>query len=375
MRIGLHPLWLDSDPHGGIATYWTALIENLGQQDSSNDYVVYYTHPRAADRGRCYRPPRFAARVLKPSSLWLEIPFSLPFDLLRAPVDLLHVQLLAPPLCPAPFVQTINDIAWETNPEVFPPSVRLRLKLLVPGSARRARLIITVSEYSKGLICERYGIAAERVVVTPHGVTPGYRPVTDAQILDAVRRRYGLERPFVLHVGKLQARKNLVRLVQAFRRGVVNAGLPHVLALVGPRTWTSEGIFKAIEDEQVQDRVIVIGEVPLEDLPTLYSAADLFVFPSLAEGFGLPPLEAMSCGTAVVSSLASSLPEVVGDAGVLFDPYDVDALAEAMVELLRDASLRAALEQRGLQRATLFSNENMTRLTLAAYAAVGAEIK
>ena len=108
--------------------------------------------------------------------------------------------------------------------------------------------------------------------------------------------------------------------------------------------------------------------------PDLYSAADLFVFPSLAEGFGLPPLEAMACATAVVSSSASSLPEVVGDAGVLFDPYDVDALAEAMVEVLRNDSLRAALVQRGLARATLFSNERMTRLTMATYAAVRAEI-
>lgn len=374
MHIGLHPLWLGSDPHGGIATYWSALIENLGRLDSSNRYVVYYTNAVTAVHGESYRPPHFAVRVLKPSSLWLEIPFSLPLDLLRSPVELLHVQLLAPPLCPVPFVQTINDIAWETHPEVFPRSVRLRLKLLVPGSARRARRIITVSEYSKGLICERYGIAPERIDVTPHGVTAGYLPVTDADTLAAVRQRYGLERPFVLHVGKLQARKNLVRLVQAFRRGVVAAGLPHMLALVGPRTWTSEDIFRAIEDEQVQDRVCVVGEVPIEDLPALYSAADLFVFPSLAEGFGLPPLEAMACATAVVSSSASSLPEVVGDAGVLFDPYDVDALAEAMVEVLRNDSLRAALVQRGLARATLFSNERMTRLTMATYAAVRAEL-
>jgi glycosyltransferase involved in cell wall biosynthesis len=373
VRIGLHPLWLDSDPHGGIATYWSALIENLGGLDTDNDYVIYYTNALAAKLGESYRPAHFGARVLKPSSLWLEIPFSLPLDLWRSPVDLLHVQLLAPPICPVPFVQIINDIAWETNPEVFPRSVLLRLKLLVPGSARRARRIITVSEYSKTLICERYGIAPEMVAVTPHGVTDGYRPVTDSEALAAVRLRYGLERPFLLHVGKLQARKNLVRLIQAFRRGVVAAGLPHVLALVGPRTWTSEDIFRAIEDEQVQDRVIIVGEVPIGDLPALYSAADLFVFPSLAEGFGLPPLEAMSCGTAVISSSASSLPEVVGDAGIQIDPHDTNALAEAMVEVLRDDGLRESLVLHGLQRATLFSNERMTRLTMDVYKEVLSE--
>ena len=369
MRIGLHPLWLDSDPYGGIATYWSALIENLGVLDTRNRYLVYYTNAETARRGTSYRPPHIEARVLNADSLWIELPLRLPLDLLRSPVDLLHVQMLAPPWCPAPFVQTINDIAWETNPEVFPRAVLWRLKFLVPRSARRARRIITVSEYSKGLICERYGVPPERVVVTPHGVTAGYRPVTDADRLAQARQRYDLERPFLLHVGKLQARKNLVRLVQAFKRGVVAAGLPHVLALVGPRTWMSDEIFEEIERQGVGDRVVVVGEVPVEDLPTLYSAAELFVFPSLAEGFGLPPLEAMTCGTAVMSSSASSLPEVVGDAGILVDPYDVDAMAEAMVEVLRDDGVRAHLVARGLERASTFSNENMARLTMAAYEA------
>ena len=235
--------------------------------------------------------------------------------------------------------------------------------------ARKHRLGVILASDAEADICERYGVPPERVVVTPHGVTAGYRPVTDADRLAQARQRYGLERPFLLHVGKLQARKNLVRLVQAFKRGVVAAGLPHVLALVGPRTWMSDEIFEEIERQGVGDRVVVVGEVPVEDLPTLYSAAELFVFPSLAEGFGLPPLEAMTCGTAVMSSSASSLPEVVGDAGILVDPYDVNAMAEAMVEVLRDDGGRADLVARGLERASTFSNRNMAQLTMAAYEA------
>ena len=367
MKIGLHPLWMDSDPNGGMATYWSALIENLGKVDLGNEYTVYYTHPAAVTRSEKYRPSRFDARLVWPSSLWLEIPFSLPWELLRRPVDLLHVSMLAPPICPAPYVTTINDIAWETHPEVFPRGLLLRLKYLIPRCARRSVHIITVSEYSKELICETYKIPSERVSVTPHGVTDGFRPVTDETILDELRKRFGLSERYLLYVGKLQARKNIVRLIKAFKKGVVAADLPHKLVLIGKCTWLSNEILETIRSLGLSDRVLLLGEVQLTDLPTFYSGAELFVFPSLAEGFGLPPLEAMSCGTAVVSSSASSLPEVVGDAGVLIDPYNVDELAEAMVELIRDDTKRASLERLGLTRASRFSNERMAKLTLDAY--------
>ena len=367
MRVGLHPLWMDSDPNGGMATYWSALIDNLGKLDRDNQYTVYYTHPAAVSRSKEYRPPHFAARLLRPSSLWIEIPLSLPWELLRRPVDLLHVSMLAPPVCPAPYVTTINDIAWETNPEVFPRGLLWRLKFLIPRCARRATHIITVSEYSKRLICETYDIPPQRVSVTPHGVTPEYCPVTDITVLDSLRKRYDLPERYLLYVGKLQARKNIVRLVKAFKKGVVAAGLPHKLVLIGKRTWMSNDIFETVQGAGLSDRVLVVGQVPLTDLPAFYSGADLFVFPSLAEGFGLPPLEAMACGTAVISSSASSLPEVVGNAGVLIDPYNIDELAESMVELIRDDAKRSSLEQLGVARAKLFSNERMARLTMEAY--------
>ncbi len=153
MRIGIHTLWMDSDPNGGIASYLKTLITHLGQIDARNEYTVYYAHSRAL-AGAEYLPARFRTRVLRPSSLWIEVPISLPLELLYRPVDVLHALIVAPPLCPVPFVQTLNDVIWETQPEVYPATVRLRLSMLVRSTARRARKIITVSEFSKKTIME-----------------------------------------------------------------------------------------------------------------------------------------------------------------------------------------------------------------------------
>ena len=368
-RIGLHPLWLDSDPNGGIATYWNRLIENLVEiappdlrftMYFASDVSIATSHPPAA----------VEARVVRPASAWLRLPFAIPLEIRRRPVDLLHFQIIAPPVCATPFVLTINDIAWETNPELFPLPIRLRLKLLVGRNARRAAHVFTVSEYSKRLICERYGIPESRVTVTYHGVDERFRRLEDPAATAEVRARLGLDAGFVLYVGKLQARKNLVRLLEAFDRVVREGGFPHKLVLVGKRTWMSDEIFTALERLPSRERVVVAGEVSLSDLVALYNAATVFAFPSIAEGFGLPPLEAMACGTPVISSNAASLPEVVGDAGILFDPRDTDAIAKALADVLGSESLRQTLVEHGLSRVALFSNRQMAAETLAVYESV-----
>ena len=368
-RIGLHPLWLDSDPNGGIATYWNRLIENLVEiappdlrftMYFASDVSIATSHP----------PAVVEARVVRPASAWLRLPFAIPLEIRRRPVDLLHFQIIAPPVCATPFVLTINDIAWETNPELFPLPIRLRLKLLVGRNARRAAHVFTVSEYSKRLICERYGIPESRVTVTYHGVDERFRRLEDPAATAEVRARLGLDAGFVLYVGKLQARKNLVRLLEAFDRVVRERGFPHKLVLVGKRTWMSDEIFTALERLPSRERVVVAGEVSLDDLVALYNAATVFAFPSIAEGFGLPPLEAMACGTPVISSNASSLPEVVGDAGILFDPLDTDAIAKALADVLGSESLRQTLVEHGLSRVALFSNRQMAAETLAVYESV-----
>ena len=352
---------------GGIATYWNALFEHLGAVAPATRYTVYF-NDRAA-MARAALPEGFRSRRLWPSTRWIEIPVSLPLELYRRPVDLLHAKTLAPAFCPVPFVLTVNDLTWETNPEVFPPAIRLRLSKLVPRSAHRARLVLAVSEFTKKCLMEFYGLDERKIVVTYHGISSIYRPVQDPAALERIRVKYKLPERFVLYVGKIQARKNLPRLLAAFSSLVRQGSLPHHLVLVGKRTWTSEETFASIDSLGLTSRVHVTGEVPLDELALLYAAAEVFVFPSLTEGFGLPPLEAMACGTPVISSNATSLPEVVGDAGVLIDPYDVDALARAILDVTSSERLRRELSEKGIARAATFSNRRMAELTHDAYEA------
>ncbi len=356
---------MDSDSNGGVATYWSTLLEEMARLDAPFEFRIYYPNRESSQRATGL-PSNFQPRALWPASRWVEIPVSLPLEIARRPIDLLHVQSVAPPLCPSRFVLSIPDVAWVTHPEVFPPMLRRRMDWLVRFSVRRALRVLTISEFSKAQICKYFGLAEEKVVVAYLGARKIYKPVTEAAALEGVRRKYGITSPFILYVGKIQARKNLVRLVKAFHI-IRQRGLPHQLVLVGQRTYLSADIFEAIEESGLTKDVIVPGEVPLADLPALYSAASLFAFPSLSEGFGIPPLEALCCGTPVVTSNTTSLPEVVGDAGIQVDPCDVHAIAQAMYDVLNSDELRRELIARGLRQSKRFSNRTMAERTLEVY--------
>jgi glycosyltransferase involved in cell wall biosynthesis len=203
------------------------------------------------------------------------------------------------------------------------------------------------------------------VTVTPYAADPIYRPMDREAARRAVAERFGLRGPFVLAVGVLQPRKNLPRLIRAFGRVAREA--PHALALVGKPGWAHEELKRAVAASGLGSRVKFTGYVPDADLPVLYNAAELFVYPSLYEGFGLPPLEAMACGTPVVTANVTSLPEVVGDAALAVDPTDELALADAIGRALTDEALRERLRTAGLAHAALFSWERTAALTLQVY--------
>jgi glycosyltransferase involved in cell wall biosynthesis len=215
-------------------------------------------------------------------------------------------------------------------------------------------------------------VEPNRVAVVYGGVDSGFHPIEDEATLQAARVKYGLFSPFILYVGTIEPRKNLGRLLRAYTRLRAKYKTPHRLVVAGGLGWLYQDVLREIDELASEHEVIFLGRVPDEDLPTLYSLADVFAFPSLYEGFGLPPLEAMACGVPVVCSNTSSLPEVVGDAGILVSPYDIDALSEAIAGLLEDPARRSELAARGRERARLFTWERSARQLLAIYKRVGA---
>jgi glycosyltransferase involved in cell wall biosynthesis len=267
-----------------------------------------------------------------------------------------------------PLVMTVHDLLPLRHPELFQRATRAHTRLSLPF-ARRARRLLTNSEHTRAEAIERLGLPAERVIATPFGIDPRFRPVDVPSAW--LHERFGLERSYVLAVGTLEPRKNLPATLRAF--ALAAARVPdHDLVIVGGGGWGGSG---PVEDaaRALRTRPILTGFVGDEELVRLYSAASCFVFPSLAEGFGLPPLEAMACGTPVVASDRPALPEVLDDAALLVDPSDPEAIADAIVSVLESEERAAALRVRGLDRSAQFTWERCAELTAAVYREVVAE--
>lgn len=370
MRVGIQAfLWsvAGSYRQSGVSNYIRHLVRGLGDVAWPGKALVYL--PNADPLPDFPNVPHMHARVSplslqRPSwrILWEHSAF--PLTLWRDRVDLLHATMnVAPWWSPCPTVVTIHDLAYLRYPEVHPRGRRLYLTWLTRLTVRRARAIVAVSAYTRSEVERLLGVPQERIRVIYEGVEARFRPLPPDQVADFCRRR-GLER-YLLYVGNLEPRKNLSRLVQAYGR--VAADTDADLVLAGARGWGYDDLFRQVERQDLADRVHFPGFVPPEELPLWYNGAEVFVYPSLYEGFGLSPLEAMACGTPVVVSTASSLPEVVGAAGLQVPPEDVTALAAALRRLLDNPALRADLRQRGLRRAQRFSWTTMAQETADLY--------
>lgn len=283
-------------------------------------------------------------------------------------IDLLHsLGYVQPLLCPCRSVVTIHDLSFLRYPEAFNRPNRLYLQLFTALSVRRADRIIAVSTSTKDDLVRLLGVVPSKVTVVHHGVEDDFRQLSDRAVLASFRERTGLPEHFILHFGTLEPRKNVELLVAAYARMRQQSNLPHKLVLAGAKGWRYDRIFAAVEQYGLQDDVLFPGYLPSSEQPLWYNAADVFVYPSLYEGFGFPPLEAMACGTPLIASDRSALPEVVGDAGLLVDPLDVALLAETLHRVLTNSGLRQDLVERGLARAKMFSWLRAARETVEVY--------
>jgi glycosyltransferase involved in cell wall biosynthesis len=248
---------------------------------------------------------------------------------------------------------TVHDLSFVKTPETAMPGLRAYLNAVVPRSVHRADHILADSEATRQDVIDLYRVSPDRITVLYSGVDAGFQPVTDKTRLQGIRQRYQIgDRPFILSVGTVQPRKNYIRLVEALHH-LADPDLQLVIA--GGKGWLADPLYERINELGIQDRVRMIGFADDADLPALYSAAEVFALPSLYEGFGLPVLEAMACGTPVITSNLSSLPEVAGEAALLVDPYSVDEITDAMRRLRAEQALRGKLVSAGLEQSRRFT--------------------
>ncbi len=373
---GTLTIGLDGDTLGrkrtGDESYLASLMRGLGRVDSANDYTVY-VRDREAVLPAFAELERFRFRNVRPASIWVRYPFSFPIALRRDPVDVLHVQYFIPPTTRGPVVLTVHDISFAVHPEFFTRKDRVFLGTLVPYALRRADSVITDAEFTKAEMVRVYDLDPNKIEVIPLAADPQYRPMEREACRARVAKHYNVMQPFFLYVGTLQPRKNVTTLIKAYAQFRRESGHAHKLVIVGKAKYLFTEIFEAIDSSGYVDDIVFTGFVPDDDLPVLYNAADAFVFPSLYEGFGLPPLEAMACGTPVIASNASCIPEVTGEAALLADPRDVDSFSDAMSRITNEPELAESLSARGLARAAMYTWDETARRTLAVYRRVHGE--
>ena len=290
-----------------------------------------------------------------------------PIEVARIRPDVYHSPNYILPLAIAcPTVVTIHDMFYR-NSSLHRRRSHLYLSVLADMAIRKATRVICVSAFTRDRLLERFPDASDRVRVVGEGVDSSFRPPSHLAI-EGLRERLGLSDPYVLFVGTIEPRKNLARLIKAFERAVTRSGVRHHLVIAGASGWKDRPVMAALEASGLRDRIHMVGYLAEEDLPTAYGAADVFAYPSEGEGFGLPPLEAMACGTAVLTSNSTSLPEVVGDAALLVDPRDEVDLAEGLERMMCDPEERERRSQLGLRRAAQFSWARVAAQTMAVYA-------
>ena len=357
----------------GVGQYVRSLVNEMLAQDASNEYTLItsgrptkeHSFPTASNvRGRSvFIPDRYL------NIFWYRWRVPLYANFFTGPADIYHgLDFGLPPLAGrAHKVVTVYDLAFLQHPETAVSSLAAFLNKVVPESVAAADVVAAISHATKHALIEHYKTPPEKITVIPCGIAPHFHRISDAALLEATRRKFDLKRPLVLSVGTLEPRKNHLGLIKAFYEVQKSKESPAMLAIAGGKGWLYEETQRMVTELKLENKVRFLGRISDLELITLYSLADVFAFPSFFEGFGMPPLEAMACGAPVITSNTSSLPEVTGDAAILVDPHDTNAIANAIARILGDEQLREELRQKGYLQAQHYTWPKAAHKMLTVY--------
>jgi len=356
----------------GVGNYVLHLVQNLRQVDPEPIYYFLAQKKNLSLLGNLAREQNplltiFSHENHPLSDFWEH--FILPIRLKRMGINVFHG-----PASLIPFrknhcglIVTIHDLVAFLFPETIPLKYGAYMRYLLRQAVKRADMIIAVSYHTKKDLIQILKVPPEKIVVIHEAPSPIFSPCDKKEAQARLKQRYGITKKFIYHLGNIEPRKNLIVLLEAFTRVCQDLGNEYQLVVSGQKGWLTHSLSHFLKNYPAQDQVLFTGYVPMEDIPLFMNGAEVFVFPSLYEGFGLPVLEAMSCGTPVISSNCSSIPEIVGLAGVLIDPTDIQELADSIIGLLRNPEEKMRLSQLGKEQAALFSWDEVARKTLDVY--------
>jgi glycosyltransferase involved in cell wall biosynthesis len=357
----------------GIGQYVRSLVDAMLAQDTSNQYTLITSGRPTQERsfpvannvhGRGVGIPDRYLNIL-----WYRWRIPLYANYFTGPADIYHgLDFGLPPLKgKVRQVVTVYDLAFLEHPETAVPSLATYLNKVVPEAVAAADVVAAISHATKQALITHYKAPPEKITVIPCGVGPQFQRITDQTRLEEIRRKFELQHPFIFSVGTLEPRKNHLGLIKAFYEAQKSKNGPAMLAIAGGKGWLYEETQHLIAELKLENKVHFLGRVSESELITLYSLADIFAFPSFFEGFGIPPLEAMACGTPVITSNTSSLPEVAGEAALLVDPHDTHAIAQAITQLTENELLREDLRQKGYAQAQRYTWSQAASKMLSVY--------
>lgn len=368
-RIGIDARMFGTAQAAGIGQYTEELVRHLVKHDTKNQYHLFLS-PVNMSGFPIYSPNLSKSSVPFRHYTYQE-QFFYPNILKQADIDMVHYTNFNSPIFfkSIPSIVTIHDLTlWFFSGRQHKGWLKKWLyRLVIKRTCQNAKQIIAITKKTKEDIVKLLNVSPEKITVIYEAASKNYKPIKDTSRIDSLKHKFDISKPYLIYVGQWREHKNVVRLIRAFGLFRRRHGLDYQLVLVGKIDSKYLRVAETIKELGLKDNVVLTGYVPDSDLPYLYNGAEFFTFPSLYEGFGLPPLEAMACGTPVVSSNASCMPEVLGDAAQYFDPLDVESMAKTMAEVAKSYSLKRRMRLQGLKQAQRYSFDKTAKATLRIY--------